>query len=95
MTTPPKARRLLMHQATARRCSTSRNGNPGYQLVGYVDDPEADGPRWLGLFTNADSLCAYNVPNVFGSALDRTVTVWLTVNARHYVVGVEATEDQP
>jgi hypothetical protein len=95
MTAPSQARRLLMHQAKARRMGHSRNGNPAYQLTGYVDDPQATGPRWLGLFTNPDSLCAYNVPNVFGAALDRTMTVWLTVNARHYVVGVEATEAQP
>jgi hypothetical protein len=94
MTKPKPTRAVVMHGAQARRMGTSRNGNPGYQLVGKVDDPEVDGPRWLGLFTGPDSMCAYSVPNVFGAALDRTVDVRLVLNARGYVVGVEAVEPQ-
>ena len=88
-------RAVWMHGATARRMPSSRNGNPAYQLVGEVEDPELDGFRWLGLFTSPDTMAAYNVGNVFGGALDRPRNVRLLLNARDMVVGIELAGEQP
>lgn len=77
-------RTVVMRVDLVTRGRSSRCGNPSYRLYG-VDTDTGARVTWA---TGPNSACAYDVPNVFGTHLDRVRVVTVVLDGRDRVIGI-------